>query len=209
MQGGTQIIQLQRADKGLVPSWPVLARWSLCTLLSRSLKDGIYDTAAAELIRAAGGPADYFQLAGGAVQDVSPRRQQTLLKIQQNVGAGAPHGNGTFTSLLTDTLLSGKAPPTLRLSALFRWRRSPRSAALIHTDQPLKLHGGCIIGVGGGLERLSIEDLETSAPHTIQCLDGDGGAVAPFTRYYGGYGFVVGKLFTCHVAGPGQWKAAI
>jgi len=78
---------------------------------------------------------------------------------------------------------------------------------LIHINQALKLQRRRIIGIGRGLERLPIQDLvKLRCAHAIQRLDGDGGAVAPFARYYGGNGFVVSKLFTCHVAGPGQWK---
>ena len=58
----TQIIQLQRADKELVPSWLVLGEVVAVHIAKWLLKDGIYDTAAAEPILRGGGPADYFQL---------------------------------------------------------------------------------------------------------------------------------------------------
>ena len=56
----TQIIQLQRADKALVPSWLVLGEVVAVHIAKWLLKDGIYDTAAAGHILRAGGPADYF-----------------------------------------------------------------------------------------------------------------------------------------------------
>jgi len=58
----TQIIQLQRANKELVPSWLVLGEVVAVHIAKSMLKDGIYDTAAAEPILRGGGPADYFQL---------------------------------------------------------------------------------------------------------------------------------------------------
>ncbi|WP_311971471.1 flavin reductase family protein [Pseudomonas baltica] len=58
----TQIIQLQRADQQLVPSWLILGEVVAVHIAQSLLKDGIYDTAAAEPILRGGGPADYFQL---------------------------------------------------------------------------------------------------------------------------------------------------
>jgi flavin reductase (DIM6/NTAB) family NADH-FMN oxidoreductase RutF len=58
----TQIIQLQRADQELVPSWLVLGEVVAVHIAKWLLKDGVYDTAAAEPILRGGGPADYFQL---------------------------------------------------------------------------------------------------------------------------------------------------
>ena len=58
----TQIIQLQRADQELVPSWLILGEVVAVHIARHLLKDGIYDTAAAEPILRGGGPADYFQL---------------------------------------------------------------------------------------------------------------------------------------------------
>ncbi|MBD9459467.1 flavin reductase family protein [Pseudomonas sp. PDM05] len=58
----TQIIQLQRADKERVPSWLVLGEVVAVHIAKWLLKDGVYDTAAAEPILRGGGPADYFQL---------------------------------------------------------------------------------------------------------------------------------------------------
>ena len=58
----TQIIQLQGADKTLVPSWLVLGEVVAVHIAQALLVDGIYDTAAAEPILRGGGPADYFQV---------------------------------------------------------------------------------------------------------------------------------------------------
>ncbi|MBD8491756.1 flavin reductase family protein [Pseudomonas syringae] len=58
----TQIVQLQRADQALVPSWLILGEVVAVHIANWLLKDGIYDTAAAEPILRGGGPADYFQL---------------------------------------------------------------------------------------------------------------------------------------------------
>lgn len=58
----TQIIQLQRADKTVVPSWLIMGEVVAVHIAKRLLKDGIYDTAAGEPILRGGGPADYFQL---------------------------------------------------------------------------------------------------------------------------------------------------
>ncbi len=58
----TQIVQLQRAGQALVPSWLILGEVVAVHIAERLLKDGIYDTAAAEPILRGGGPADYFEL---------------------------------------------------------------------------------------------------------------------------------------------------
>jgi flavin reductase (DIM6/NTAB) family NADH-FMN oxidoreductase RutF len=58
----TQIIQLQRADGNVVPTWLILGEVVAVHIARRLLKDGVYDTAAAEPILRGGGPADYFQL---------------------------------------------------------------------------------------------------------------------------------------------------
>lgn len=58
----TQIIQLQRADKSLVPSWLVLGEVVAVHIARRMLKEGIYDTATAEHVLRGGGPADYFAI---------------------------------------------------------------------------------------------------------------------------------------------------
>lgn len=58
----TQIVQLKRADQELVPSWLILGEVVMVHIAEWLLKDGIYDTAAAEPILRGGGPADYFQL---------------------------------------------------------------------------------------------------------------------------------------------------
>ena len=56
----TQIVQLQGVDEVPVPSWLVLGEVVGVHIARHLLKDGIYDTAAAEPILRAGGPADYF-----------------------------------------------------------------------------------------------------------------------------------------------------
>lgn len=58
----TQIIQLRRADQEPVPTWLILGEVVAVHIARRLLKEGIYDTAAAEPILRGGGPADYFQL---------------------------------------------------------------------------------------------------------------------------------------------------
>jgi len=58
----TQIIQLQGADGTPVPSWLTLGEVVGIHIDPALLKDGIYDTAAAQPILRAGGPADYFSI---------------------------------------------------------------------------------------------------------------------------------------------------
>lgn len=58
----TQIIQLQRADQSLVPSWLVLGEVVAVHIARHLLKEGIYDTATAEHVLRGGGPADYFTI---------------------------------------------------------------------------------------------------------------------------------------------------
>ena len=68
----TQIIQLQGADGTLVPSWLTLGEVVGIHIDPALLKDGIYDTAAAQPILRAGGPGDYFSI--GADQLFRMRR---------------------------------------------------------------------------------------------------------------------------------------
>ena len=56
----TQIVQLETIDGTQVPTWLVLGQVVGVHIARRLLKDGIYDTAAAEPILRGGGPADYF-----------------------------------------------------------------------------------------------------------------------------------------------------
>ena len=56
----TQIVQLQGVDGVLVPTWLVLGEVVGVYIARRLLKDGVYDTAAAEPVLRGGGPADYF-----------------------------------------------------------------------------------------------------------------------------------------------------
>ncbi|MFJ7008580.1 flavin reductase family protein [Pseudomonas putida] len=58
----SQIVQLKRADQALVPSWLILGEVVAVHIAEHLLKNGIYDTAAAEPILRGGGPADYFEL---------------------------------------------------------------------------------------------------------------------------------------------------
>ena len=56
----TQIVQLQGADGTLVETWLTLGEVVAVHIDKRFLQDGIYDTAGAQPILRAGGPADYF-----------------------------------------------------------------------------------------------------------------------------------------------------
>jgi len=58
----TQIVQLQGADGTLVPSWLTLGEVVAVHIDQALLKDGVYDTAAAQPILRGGGPADYFAI---------------------------------------------------------------------------------------------------------------------------------------------------
>ena len=56
----TQIVQLQAADGEKISSWLVLGEVVAVHIAQSSLRDGVYDTAAAGHILRGGGPADYF-----------------------------------------------------------------------------------------------------------------------------------------------------
>jgi flavin reductase (DIM6/NTAB) family NADH-FMN oxidoreductase RutF len=58
----SQLIQLQRADGDKVPTWLVLGEVVGVHIDRSLLKDGVYDTAAAQPILRGGGPADYFTI---------------------------------------------------------------------------------------------------------------------------------------------------
>ncbi len=58
----TQLLQLQGVDGVAVETWLVLGEVVAVHIARRLLKDGIYDTAAAQPILRAGGPADYFAI---------------------------------------------------------------------------------------------------------------------------------------------------
>ncbi|MGJ9417993.1 flavin reductase family protein [Massilia sp. CMS3.1] len=58
----TQIIQLQRADGETVPTWLILGEVVGVHIAETSLREGVYDTAAAGHILRGGGPADYFSI---------------------------------------------------------------------------------------------------------------------------------------------------
>jgi len=63
----TQIIQLQAADQSLIPSWLILGEVVAVHIDRTLLKDGIYDTAAAEPVLRGGGAADYFRIDAGGL----------------------------------------------------------------------------------------------------------------------------------------------
>ena len=58
----TQILQLQGVDGVPVPTWLVLGEVVGIHIAQHLLKEGIYDTAAAQPVLRAGGPADYFEI---------------------------------------------------------------------------------------------------------------------------------------------------
>jgi flavin reductase (DIM6/NTAB) family NADH-FMN oxidoreductase RutF len=58
----SQILQLQGANGARVPTWLVLGEVVGVHIDAALLKDGVYDTAAAEPILRGGGPADYFAI---------------------------------------------------------------------------------------------------------------------------------------------------
>jgi flavin reductase (DIM6/NTAB) family NADH-FMN oxidoreductase RutF len=58
----TQVLQLKGANGEEVPTWLVLGEVVAVHIAKALLKDGIYDTAAAEPIMRGGGPADYFSI---------------------------------------------------------------------------------------------------------------------------------------------------
>ncbi len=68
----TQIVQLQALDGTSVETWLTLGEVVAVHIDRALLKDGIYDTAAAQPILRAGGPADYFEI--GAEQLFRMRR---------------------------------------------------------------------------------------------------------------------------------------
>jgi flavin reductase (DIM6/NTAB) family NADH-FMN oxidoreductase RutF len=58
----TQILQLQSASGGAIPTWLVLGEVVAVHIAKRLLKDGVYQTAASGTVLRGGGPADYFQI---------------------------------------------------------------------------------------------------------------------------------------------------
>lgn len=67
----SQIIQLKRHDQSLLPTWLILGEVVAVHIAKHLLKDGVYDTAAAQPILRGGGPADYFQLGPEALFKMS------------------------------------------------------------------------------------------------------------------------------------------
>ena len=68
----TQILRLQGIDEKPVDSWLVLGEVVAVHIARRLLKDGVYDTAAAQPVLRGGGPADYFEL-GALFKMARPR----------------------------------------------------------------------------------------------------------------------------------------
>ena len=58
----TQIVQLQGADGVQVPTWLILGEVVMVHIDEQLLKDGIYQTAAAQPLMRGGGPGDYFTI---------------------------------------------------------------------------------------------------------------------------------------------------
>ena len=58
----TQIVQLQGVDGSAIETWLVLGEVVGIHIARHLLKDGVYDTAAAQPILRGGGPADYFEV---------------------------------------------------------------------------------------------------------------------------------------------------
>ena len=58
----TQLLQLEGVNGEPVPTWLILGEVVGVHIARHLLKDGIYDTAAAQPILRGGGPADYFEI---------------------------------------------------------------------------------------------------------------------------------------------------
>ena len=58
----TQILQLQGVDGKPVQTWLILGEVVGVHIAKHLLKNGVYDTAAAQPVLRAGGPADYFEI---------------------------------------------------------------------------------------------------------------------------------------------------
>jgi len=58
----TQIVQLQGADGTLVDTWLTLGEVVAVHIDPDLIRNGVYDTAAAQPILRGGGPADYFAI---------------------------------------------------------------------------------------------------------------------------------------------------
>ena len=58
----TQSIQLQSADGSMIDSWLTLGEVVAVHILKSLLREGVYETAAAQPILRGGGPADYFEI---------------------------------------------------------------------------------------------------------------------------------------------------
>ena len=58
----SQVLQLQGASGEQVPTWLILGEVVAVHIARHLIKDGIYDTAAAQPVVRGGGPADYFEI---------------------------------------------------------------------------------------------------------------------------------------------------
>ena len=58
----TQIVQLQGANGEKVATWLILGEVVAVHVAESLIKDGVYDTAAAQPVVRGGGPADYFTI---------------------------------------------------------------------------------------------------------------------------------------------------
>ncbi len=56
----TQVLQLKGADGEAVPTWMVFGEVVAIHIAPHLLNDGVFNTAAAEIVLRGGGPADYF-----------------------------------------------------------------------------------------------------------------------------------------------------
>ena len=58
----TQVVQLQGVDGEKVPTWLVLGEVVAIHIAQQLLKDGVFETAGADIVLRGGGPADYFTI---------------------------------------------------------------------------------------------------------------------------------------------------
>ncbi len=58
----TQVLQLRGVDGEEVPTWLVLGEVVAVHIAQHLLKDGVFETVAAEVVLRGGGPADYFTI---------------------------------------------------------------------------------------------------------------------------------------------------
>jgi flavin reductase (DIM6/NTAB) family NADH-FMN oxidoreductase RutF len=58
----TQVLQLQGVDSEKVPTWLVLGEVVAVHIAQQLLKDGVFETAGADVVLRGGGPGDYFTI---------------------------------------------------------------------------------------------------------------------------------------------------